>query len=475
MLFGEGTCAGLSDGQLLSRFVAGRDQGGEIAFEALVMRHGPMVLRVCNLALDDPNDVHDALQAVFLVLANRASAIRSRESVGSWLYGVALRVASRARVYAIRRRIRDRRTTAAAQAIATMSPGQAGPSLFERDDRAQVLHQELSRLPEKYRAPIVLCYLEGLTHDEAATRLSWPVGTVRSRLSRGRDTLRHRLTRRGVTATALVGPLGAWLSAEHTASALEAASIATESAAASASGLSTVLVKMVAQVASGQAPAASSVQAGSLALAQGVLNMMALKKLMVMASVLVAVSAMTLGGGFAWVRASRAGGPQQEAAQDSSGKASKKIAVRVDVVHEIDADLLVRQMLELARKRYEMVQRSYEEGEISFEAVIDAGDLIEKAELRAARSPEERRTILERSLSRLKHAEALVAARVRIGQGRPTDLDGIKLRRMQAELDLNTLANDASDLASILRRLSELERKVDQLEKERHPAPRTLK
>ena len=191
VLFGVGTCAGLTDGQLLERFMAGRDEAGDLAFEALVTRHGPMVMRVCRNVLDDPHDVHDAFQAVFLVLARRANAIRNRQSVGSWLYGVAVRVSARARVAAIRRQIRDRRTIGAAQAIAAVVPNQDDASPIERNDRAEVVHQELSRLPEKYRAPVVLCYLEGLTHDEAAARLSWPVGTVRSRLARAQRSASH--------------------------------------------------------------------------------------------------------------------------------------------------------------------------------------------------------------------------------------------------------------------------------------------
>ena len=121
VLFGVGTCAGMTDGQLLERFMAGRDESGDLAFETLVTRHGPMVMRVCRNVLDDPHDVHDAFQAVFLVLARRANAIRDRRSIGSWLYGVAMRVSARARVTAIRRRIRDRRTMGAAQAIAAVS------------------------------------------------------------------------------------------------------------------------------------------------------------------------------------------------------------------------------------------------------------------------------------------------------------------------------------------------------------------
>src|ERR1700738_5014628 len=105
-LFGAGTCTGLTDGDLVARFLACRDEGGERAFEALVTRHGLMVLRVCRHLLDDPSAVHDAFQAVFPVLARRAGSIRKSESVGSWLYGVAVRVAARARVATIRRRVR---------------------------------------------------------------------------------------------------------------------------------------------------------------------------------------------------------------------------------------------------------------------------------------------------------------------------------------------------------------------------------
>ena len=212
-LFGAGTCAGMTDGELLERFRTSRDEGGERAFESLVTRHGPMVLGICRNILDDPSDVHDAFQAVFLVLARRAGAIRKSESVGSWLYGVTVRVAARARATAIRRRVRERRVLAAAAAVAVAggSPEASPAASIEHDDGAAIVHEEVVRLPERYRTPIVLCYFEGLTHDEAAARLSWPVGTVRSRLARARDRLRGRLTRRGVAAPSTIGPLAAWL------------------------------------------------------------------------------------------------------------------------------------------------------------------------------------------------------------------------------------------------------------------------
>ena len=192
-LFRAGTVAGLSDGELLARFAGRRDEGAEAAFAALVERHGSMVLRVCRAVLDNRHDAEDAFQATFLVLALRAGAVRNRDSLASWLYGVALRAATKAKVAAGRRRRRER-----------LGAELAG--LRESPDRPEgwsELHDELDRLPEKYRAPIVLCYLGGLTHQEAADQLRLPLGTVKVRLSRARERLRGRLSRRGL-APALV-------------------------------------------------------------------------------------------------------------------------------------------------------------------------------------------------------------------------------------------------------------------------------
>jgi RNA polymerase sigma factor (sigma-70 family) len=188
-LFSVGTVAGLSDGQLLRRFKHRRDDEGQAAFAALVRRHGSMVLRVCNGVLRDPTDAEDAFQATFLVLARKAGSIREPESIGSWLYGVALRIAANQRAARIKRQVQERRLAAMAPAAATEE---------DRHDLERALLEEVDRLPERYRAPIVLCYLEGLTHAAAAHRLSWPVGTVEGRLARARGLLRSRLTRRGL-------------------------------------------------------------------------------------------------------------------------------------------------------------------------------------------------------------------------------------------------------------------------------------
>jgi RNA polymerase sigma factor (sigma-70 family) len=186
-----GVEAEVSDGELVRRFAASRD---ESAFAALVDRHGPMVLAVCRRVLGNAHDAEDVFQAAFLTLARQAGALRTRESVGSWLYGVALRQALKARSAATRRRTRE------AGAVAR-PPAEPVAELTLREAQ-RILDAELSRLPEKLRAPIVLCCLEGKTRDEAAQCLGWTVALLKSRLEQARDVLRRRLCRRGVTLSA---------------------------------------------------------------------------------------------------------------------------------------------------------------------------------------------------------------------------------------------------------------------------------
>ncbi|HEV3122319.1 MAG TPA: RNA polymerase sigma factor, partial [Isosphaeraceae bacterium] len=192
-LFCLGTVGGLTDGQLLDRFVNRRGDDSEAAFEELMHRHGPMVLRVCRGLLGDALSAEDAFQATFLVLAQRAGSIRQRDSVSSWLFGVARRVAAHARLGAARRHSGER-------LVAEQTPEAYVPA--ERCDECEALLEEIERLPDRLRGVVVLCYLEGLTYDAAAQRLRLSEGAVRGRLARARDQLRVRLTRRGVTISA---------------------------------------------------------------------------------------------------------------------------------------------------------------------------------------------------------------------------------------------------------------------------------
>jgi RNA polymerase sigma factor (sigma-70 family) len=178
---------GLSDRELLTRFATAHD---EAAFRALVDRHGPLVLGVCRRLLRQEQDAEDVFQATFLILARKAASVRWRESVGNWLHEVAYRLAAEARGKAARRRVRERHAAATAPKFPTPDPG-----LGELCD---TLDEELYRLPEQYRLPLLLCYLEGQTRDQAARHLGWSLRTLHRRLERGREILRVRLTRRGV-------------------------------------------------------------------------------------------------------------------------------------------------------------------------------------------------------------------------------------------------------------------------------------
>jgi len=178
---------GASDAQLLERFRAGHD---DAAFRTLLQRHGPMVLGVCRRLLRHEQDAEDAFQATFLVLVRKAASIANHQAVGSWLYGVAYRVALKARTRALRRR------TYEAKAV-TRSMTDPQEELLWREVRP-VLDEEVHRLPEKYRAPVVLCYLEGKPYAEAAQQLGCSKGTISLRLAEARERLRERLNRRGV-------------------------------------------------------------------------------------------------------------------------------------------------------------------------------------------------------------------------------------------------------------------------------------
>ena len=188
---GAGSVAGLGDEALLACFNARRGTGAEVAFEAIVARHGPMVLGVCRGLLRDRADADDAFQATFLVLVQKAGSVRVGDSLAPWLYGVARRVATRSRMDA-------ERTLARQVASARANPRPVARADADRLELQAIVGEEVDRLPARYRNPVILCHFEGLSHDEAAQRLGWPVGTLSGRLSRARGLLRDRFKRRGL-------------------------------------------------------------------------------------------------------------------------------------------------------------------------------------------------------------------------------------------------------------------------------------
>lgn len=252
-LFTHGSVAGLSSEQLLERFLSRRD---ESAFAALVARHGPMVLGVCRRHLSDSHDVEDAFQATFLVLVRKAASLRERQLLDHWLYAVAYRIAVRARARG--NRIRSR------ELIDVELEAEDGVAWSELGDLKEVIDREVSRLPLKFRAPVVLCYFEGRSNEEAANQLGCPVGTIRSRLARARERLRTRLSRLGF------GPSPALLEA--------VLSPAEASAFVSRSLLESTVLHASA-FATRNASAYAAVPCSVLTLSEGVLSTMFLTKL----------------------------------------------------------------------------------------------------------------------------------------------------------------------------------------------------
>ncbi len=184
-----------ADEDLLERFLHGEKSESQEAFRTLVLRHGPAVLGICRRVLEMQQDAEDVFQATFLVLARKAGTIRNRRLLAGWLYEVAHRMAVKARGHSVRRRNLERQVAAMSPRVIVRNEADLAASLNEL---RPILHAEVDRLPERYRAPVILSYLEGKTNEEVAELLKWPVGTVKGRLSRARELLRARLGRRGL-------------------------------------------------------------------------------------------------------------------------------------------------------------------------------------------------------------------------------------------------------------------------------------
>jgi RNA polymerase sigma factor (sigma-70 family) len=197
-LFNFGNLGSLSDSELLSCFRADRDSAGQEAFRILVTRHGPMVLSVCRNLIGDSHESDDAFQATFLVLVQRAASVSVRDTIGPWLYGVACRVARRAR-----RRLNERRRREPPILFDTADPSE---SIAAQDGTAQILYEEIARLPASLCAPFVTCCLQGMSYDWAARQLGVSEPTLRGRLHRARRRLASRLRERGIAGCMASSP-----------------------------------------------------------------------------------------------------------------------------------------------------------------------------------------------------------------------------------------------------------------------------
>ncbi len=298
-LFNLGLVGDLTDGQLLERCTTRGGEAAELAFAALVERHGPLVLRVCQHVLIDPHDAHDAFQATFLVLIRQTRSLWVRNSLGPWLHRVAYRVACRVRKSNHRRREHERR--AAGMRRVTVSVD------HDWKDIATAIHEEVDRLPERFRLPVVLCDLEGSTHEHAARDLGVPVGTLKSRLTKARTLLRGRLIRRGLA---------------FSTAALAAHATFSPAQAAMCSSLADSTVRAAISLVSVEAPAVGAIGSRVVLLTEEVLRAMFLSKLRVVGFTVVATAALAAG---AWSVSAQQDAGSRRVAKDSAPDHGKTI------------------------------------------------------------------------------------------------------------------------------------------------------
>jgi RNA polymerase sigma factor (sigma-70 family) len=393
----------LTDGDLLWRFCQDRD---EAAFATLMQRHGPLVLGVCRRVLHDPNDADDAFQATFLVLARKAGSVGQPDRLANWLYGVALRVAHKARAAATRRQARQ-------QQVKDMP---AADSSREADwnDLRQVLDDEMQRLPEKFRQPILLCCLEGRTRQEAAQQLGWSEGAVKGMLERGRELLRSRLTRRGVTlsATALAGLL--------TENALSAAVPA---------ALNDSTIKAALLFAAGTGATGCK----AAALAEGVLQAMWISRMKVAVAVILALAVVASGAGVLAL----GGRPAEPEASKNASPAAK-----TDKKAELHRKRAAAR-LNLARTSYETSLLLFRFGRGPEQTVNLWSRRWLQAQLDLSDKKADRDAALKAHLDRLKKVDEFARARLDLGNDerrvlRFKDKPGVNIdanKSLEAELE----------------------------------------
>jgi RNA polymerase sigma-70 factor (ECF subfamily) len=406
-LFSDGMLGGLTDGQLLERFVDRTDPSSEDAFTLLLERHGPMVWGVCcRLLLPDRDAAADAFQATFLVLVRRARAVRVDDSLGPWLHGVSRRVATRARAMSLRRRARE---TRGVEAVAGPAPDPG------RAERLAILDEEIGRLPDRQRTAVALCDLEGLPHEEVARRLGCPVGTVESRLSRGRQRLRGRLMRRGLAPAAAA----LW------------AQMARETSAAMPAAVIKQSVRFVTS-----SPAAGAVPVAVTALAEGVIQMMWLARLKPMVAVAAALVLATVGvvvQGRQQPAPEGAREPARTAPPPKAGAGGAAPAVPDPEVNRA----IARQQLALIDEAWDTLRKLSQNARIDSPPFALWGRRRLEALHKAGAGKAEIVTALEKYINELKEEEAIAHARKEAARGTSFAVYEIQFLLMEAKIWLN--------------------------------------
>ena len=451
-LWTVGRLGAADDTELVGRFLEG-DALSETAFRILVERHGAMVLGVCRRVLGDGHDAQDAAQAVFLVLARKAGTIR-RGSVAAWLYGVSIRVAARARG-----RIGTRKNTEA-RTFAAVAKSEFAVSSAEELIDSDVIHEEVARLSEKYRTPVVLCYLEGLTYEEAAHRVGCPVGTIRIRLSRARDQLRERLSRKGFGPAAALPASADALQAFFVRQSVSIPVGWVDSTVGSAQSFLT---------GSATAKAAGAISASTLILTQGVLRSMFLNKLTFLAGGILGLGLLAAGGSAIL---------GQEPGNAGSGAAAKATAPTKQQLGESAEAKRLQGLAEKRRLAERIRSRSlerlktqlafYEEGKITIDRMISAYQNVRDAESLVAETPEESETAFKNHQEMLTALVKREESEFEVGRGSQADLNEALEALDKANYDLDEARQGEGkghelSIVRLERRITAIETKLDKI------------
>jgi RNA polymerase sigma factor (sigma-70 family) len=405
-LFDAGAIGELTDQQLLEQFNTHDRERAELAFTLLVERHGAMVFQTCGSILRDRHAAEDAFQATFLVLSRKAGSLWFRDSLGPWLYGVACRVARCARSAAIRRTRHEREAAAQTRQTVDIKPF---------DDRDDVLYDELNQLPHRYRLAVTVCDLEGLTQEQAARRLGWPAGTVRSRLSRGRARLRDRLTRRGLSPVVI--PIGVSLARPAVPASVVAATVE-------------IAVRF------GAAGAVTGTTASALALTEGVISIMFMSKLKLVLAVGFASGVLVAGTALVGHRAL---GHVQEAPEElkpqppnQGGLPAGQAVPAQDSLQPLSA--IAKARLDVARRIRDNTYKLYEAGMVDELAELNAQRRYDEVvDAVAVKSDADRVRFGQVRLDGLKRTEQFVRKQHAQGEKSTNDLLAVELDRLEAE------------------------------------------
>jgi RNA polymerase sigma factor (sigma-70 family) len=379
-----------TDTELLRRFIDTRDDS---AFTALVARHGPLVLGVCRRILPDPHDAEEAFQATFLVLARRADSVAQPALLANWLFGVARRTALRAR-------------SGRRHRVGATIPELAAPeSSVEAFELRAVLDEEIGGLPEKYRAPVVLCYLEGRTNEEAARLLACPIGTVFTRLAWARERLRVRLARRGI------GPPAALVAAGLSAG-TALADVPAELARATAAAAVTF---------AGEPIGAAALSHSATSLAEGVLRAMFMTRVKQLAGLVLMFVLLGAGAGLLAYQ------PAPEPVTVPAPKAPADGAKLKD---------LMKKRRDAAKQAFDARMQRYEAGQVTPDFAIATALNLLDSELEVAETQSQRIAAHQAHRDRMAAMFAIANAQFNNGKIGPADFRPVDYQLLDAEVRL---------------------------------------